>query len=46
VVEILESCELRDRLGERGQSTTGRLYDWNLIGSRFLDFVDDILTSR
>jgi polysaccharide biosynthesis protein PslH len=46
VVEILESCELRDRLGKKGQSTTGTLYDWKLIGGRFLDFVDDILASR
>ena len=46
VVEILENRELRDRLGKNGQLTTGSLYDWNLIGSRFLDFVDDIVISR
>jgi polysaccharide biosynthesis protein PslH len=46
VVEILGNRELRDRLGTNGQLTTGSLYDWNLIGGRFLDFVDDIVKSR
>jgi polysaccharide biosynthesis protein PslH len=46
VVKILENQELRDRLGKNGQSTTGSLYDWKLIGGRFLDFVDDIVISR
>jgi polysaccharide biosynthesis protein PslH len=46
VVKILENRELRDRLGKNGQLTTGSLYDWNLIGSRYLDFVDDIVISR
>ena len=46
VVEILENRELRDRLGKNGQLTTGSLYDWNFIGSRYLDFVDDIVISR
>ncbi len=46
VVEILENRELRDRLGKNGQLTTGSLYDWNLIASRFLNFVDNIVISR
>ncbi len=46
VVEILENRDLRDQLGKNGQSTTGSLYDWTLIGSRFLDFVDDIVEAR
>jgi polysaccharide biosynthesis protein PslH len=44
VVEILENRELRERLGAAGKSTAGSLYDWNLIGDRFLTQVDEIVS--
>jgi polysaccharide biosynthesis protein PslH len=46
VVELLENRQLRDQLGKAGQLTTGSLYDWKLIGERFLKSVDDIVGLR
>ena len=41
VVNILENIELRTRLGIAGKQTVGSLYNWKLIGDRFLKFIDE-----
>jgi glycosyltransferase involved in cell wall biosynthesis len=46
VVAVLESEELRKRLGQAGQKTTGAIYDWKLIGEQFLGFVDEIINGK
>ena len=46
VVNILENIELRTRLGIAGKQTVGSLYNWKLIGDRFLKFIDEIVFEK
>jgi glycosyltransferase involved in cell wall biosynthesis len=45
-VKIFENKELRDQLGKAGKSSTGSFYDWTLVGGRFLQYVDEIVSKK
>jgi len=46
VVKLLGSRELRSRLGLSGQQTVGSLYNWKIIGDKFLALLDEIACEK
>lgn len=40
--DLFEDAAARQRIGQNGRRLVEQVYDWNIIGSRFLDMIDTV----